>query len=89
MTLETSLKKAIKDYLNLKNIFWWHNLQGIGSYPGTPDICVVHKGKFYGIEIKAPKGRLSEYQQRFKENLETSEGIFIEARSLDDVMKVL
>jgi hypothetical protein len=35
---------------------------------GWPDICLIHNGIFYGIEVKAAKGRLSpEHEQLGRE----------------------
>ena len=89
MTPETSIKTAIKDYLNLKRVFWWYNLAGIGAYKGLPDIFAIHKGVIYGIEVKAPRGRLSDYQIDFGSRFGDAGGKFIVARSLDDVMAVI
>ena len=31
-------------------------LTGIGVRPGWPDVQIIHLGRFYGIELKAPGG---------------------------------
>lgn len=89
MTPETALKSQIKDYLDLKGVFHFPVLQGLGAVKGIPDRIVVKDGRFYGIEVKAPNGRMSPYQQTFKDRLEEAGGVYIEARSLEDVMKIL
>lgn len=33
-----------------------------GVKAGTPDVILVHRGYFYGLELKASKGRVSEAQ---------------------------
>ena len=60
MTKETEIKKAIKQYFNVLHIFWFYNLQGLGAYPGIPDLCFISpkKNKFVFLEVKAPKGKL-------------------------------
>ena len=88
MTEETQIKSQIKDYLRIKNIFFWYNLQGIGAYKGIPDLIAVHKGKTYGIEVKTPKGKLSTWQQAFRLNLEENGGVYVEARCLEDIIKL-
>lgn len=64
-------------------------LQGLGAAKGIPDRIAVKNGIFYGIEVKTPKGRMSEFQQSFRDRLTAAGGVYIEARSLEDVMKVL
>ena len=59
------------------------------SVKGIPDRIAVKDGRFYGIEVKAPTGRMSPYQTEFKTRLEEAGGVYIEARSLEDVMKHL
>lgn len=88
-TLETQLKQQIKGYLNLKQKFWWYNLQGLGAYKGIPDFMVLNGGVLYGIEVKAPKGYLSIHQQAFRSYMTTAGGVFIEARKLEDVMDLI
>lgn len=34
---ENDVKAIVKDYLDIKGIFHFHNLQGMGSYLGVPD----------------------------------------------------
>jgi hypothetical protein len=86
MTPETQLKSQIKDYLDLKGIFHFPILQGLGAAKGIPDRIAVKDGVVYGIEVKAPKGRMSEHQQRFRDQLIAAGGQYIEARCLEDVM---
>mgnify|MGYP001588214013 CR=1 FL=1 len=38
---KTALKRAVKQYLAIKGWKCWHNLQGLGSYPGLPDLTAV------------------------------------------------
>lgn len=54
---------------------------------GSPEIICVIKGQFVGIEVKAPKGKQSEYQKEFQRNLEKAGGRYILALSLEDVIK--
>lgn len=89
MTEETKIKSQIKDLLNFRGIFWWHNLQGIGSKKGLPDMFVLRGGKLYGIEVKAPKGHLTKWQVDFLAEMMVNGGITIVARSVEDVIRVL
>jgi hypothetical protein len=50
---------------------------------GLPDITIIYKGRFIGCEIKALKAdKLSEYQIARKNEIEGSQGYYIEARTL-------
>lgn len=67
---------------------YWMNL----ARKGTPDITgfVVETGQHIGIECKIKKNKLSEEQAEHARKLRKSKnGIYILARSLDDVLDVL
>lgn len=93
---EKNTQKSILEYLTAKRIF--HFRQNSGAFKtesggfyrmgavGCPDIICVVGGQFIGIEVKDIKGRLNENQVRFKEDLERAGGIYIVARSIDDIL---
>lgn len=63
---ETDIKHQIKSYLKQQNIFFWHNLQGLGAYKGLPDISgLTHKGTPFFIEVKTARGKTSDWQNEF------------------------
>jgi VRR-NUC domain len=96
---ESEIQKQILDYLSLKRIFHYRNNSGAfkrddGHFyrfgaTGSPDIICVIKGQYVGIEVKAPKGKQSEHQEAFQENLERAGGRYIVAYSLDDAINGL
>ena len=88
MTPETYEKKAIKDYLTLEGIFYYHNLAGLGCYPGIADITAIKNGIVYQIEVKAAKGRQSELQRQFQASWEAAGGVYI-LGGIDEVMTAL
>lgn len=55
---------------------------------GTPDLLGVlaPHGRALAIEVKAPKGRQREEQQAFQRAWEARGGLYILARSVDDVL---
>jgi hypothetical protein len=61
----------------------------MGSVPGVPDIIGIHKGRMIAIELKAPKGVVSEAQQEFIDRINEAGGLAFVARSLDDVIEGL
>ena len=52
---------------------------------GQPDIFLILKGRFIGIEVKTRTGRQSEAQMQWQRNCERAGGLYILARSVDDV----
>lgn len=95
---EHDIQTAIFQYLSLKKIFCWRNNTGaiktqhgflrFGAV-GSPDIFAVREGKIYGIEVKSEAGKLSPGQQDWGERFSSSGGVYIVARSIDDVAKSL
>jgi hypothetical protein len=52
---------------------------------GWPDICLIHKGVFYGVEVKSEKGVLSPEQKLLGKEIEQNGGRYVVARSIKDV----
>jgi hypothetical protein len=44
-------------------------LKKMGLSSGWPDLQLIHKGKYYGLEVKTEKGRLSPAQSALHERL--------------------
>lgn len=88
-TPETAVKGDIKRWLNLFGWRCWHHLQGLGSYPGMPDIEAIKRVNGSSvtlyIECKASKGIQSEKQKRFQAMIEQEGGHYILARSSKDI----
>ncbi|MBT9174287.1 MAG: hypothetical protein DDT21_02700 [Syntrophomonadaceae bacterium] len=82
---ESDIQKNIKAYLELRGFFVVKIHQSLGSHRGISDLYALKNGRHVWIEVKTPKGRLSEHQQRFKENIEAAGGEYRIARGLDDV----
>ena len=62
----------------------------IRSVPvGTPDILGCLRGRLFGIELKAPKGKLSEGQVSWHAQAQRAGALIVMARSVDDVVKGL
>jgi hypothetical protein len=54
---------------------------------GTPDLLGVWNGCALAIEVKVAKGRQSHEQKMFQRAWEARGGLYILARSVDDVLK--
>lgn len=61
------------------------------NLPGCPDLIgfLAPFGRFLGIEVKAPGGRLRPAQEAFRDALTRSGGLYIVARSVEDVTREL
>ncbi len=88
MTPETAEKKAIRDYLRIKGYFVYHNLAGIGVYPGIADITAIKDGTVYQIEVKAGRGKQSPAQKEFQRCWEGAGGVYI-IGGIDDIIERL
>jgi Holliday junction resolvase len=85
MTPETAIKKQIKDYLKIKGWLCFYNLQGLGSYPGIPDLTAIKDGRVLQIEVKTLKGKQSAKQVSFQADWEAFGGEYVVVRSYLDV----
>ncbi len=85
MTPETGIKHQVKDYLRLRGWFVFHNIAGIGSFPGLSDLVAVKDGIVLFIECKAPNGRMSDHQEKFMRTLELHGGHYVLARGYEDI----
>jgi len=86
---ETDLKRTLKDYLALNGIFSWPVTQGIASYRGAPDRVMHLNGKATYLEIKLPKGKMSENQQAFYYQCQTDGIDYYVIRSLEDLQALV
>lgn len=99
---ESELFKLITDYLqyleNLGQLYWFHSPSGkikteSGRYfragkPGVHDLTVCFKGRYIGIELKSAKGRQKQNQVDAQISIEENGGLYIIARSLEDVENI-
>jgi len=89
MTEETDNKKEIRDWLWLNGWFTFYNLQGLGAYKGIADLIACKDGVVLFIEVKTKKGKLSPYQQYFKNDIESHGCNYIIARCYEDIENYL
>ena len=98
---EQILQKSIIDYLRLKKCRVV-KFSSAGIYRRSTDSYIPQpqrgvsdllgctpQGRFFAIEVKMPKGKVSKEQAEFLVSIVANEGIGIVARSLDDVMAVI
>ena len=82
---EADIRAQVKDYLEWQGWFVFYHLQGLGSYPGLPDLQAVKDGRTLYIEVKRPTGRQSAHQKRFQQAVESAGGTYILVSSVDDL----
>ena len=105
--IEHQIQKAIAQYLDLKGLCWWavpnggrrnisvaRKMKAEGQKSGVPDITLIYKGQYYGIEVKkpkttTPKGRLSQNQLSRIAQITDSGGVVGVAYSVSDVQDLL
>jgi hypothetical protein len=85
-----------------EGVFEWRNNTGVAlnrhtgqrvrfGIPGGSDLlCVVPPfGRFLGVETKAKRGRQSENQQRFEKAVTRAGGVYVVAKTIEDVRRGL
>jgi len=86
---EADITKQIRDMLRSLRVMHVKIWQGLMSEKGISDIVGVHNGRFFAIEIKTAKGKVSEHQERFLQRVRDAGGIAIVARCCEDVVEAL
>lgn len=97
---ESEIQTSICHYLSLKHYFFWRQntapLFRDGrffsmpkySLTGVPDIILIKDGKFWGLEVKRPKGKQSPNQMEFEERCKKAGGEYHVVTGLEDIIKI-
>ena len=56
---------------------------------GTPDLIICYKGRFFGIEVKTPTGRVTKRQSYQLERIRESGGIGVVVRDAESAVNAL
>ena len=83
-TPETELKSNVKHLFEVFHVFNFPIFQGLGAYKGIPDRIAHVNGRVHYLEFKAPKGKLTENQETFREQCMVDGIAYHVIRSLDD-----
>jgi len=84
---EAVLQKRIIDYIKTQGGYTVKVITATRS--GVPDIIACYKGKFIGIEVKTPKGKVSSLQQQNLDSIKATGGLTVVARTLEDVASLM
>ena len=86
----TALVRLITDYLKVQGAWVLKVAGGAYQRPGVPDILAcLGGGRLVVVEVKTGSAVLSTAQQRERVALERAGAVFVEARSLEDVVDAL
>src|SRR5215467_5570077 len=96
---EAALQRAVLARLKAhgaKGIVVWHTpnggyrrpveakiLRSLGVRSGVPDLCILYQGRFYGLELKAARGRATEAQTETLQELEAAGASVAVVRGID------
>lgn len=102
---EAAIQKAIVQHLKLRaapGVFYfsipnggWRSpveaaiMKSTGTRPGVPDLCLVHEGKAYFLELKSETGRVSEHQLKAIDDINEAGGFACVAYGLDAALQIL
>lgn len=88
MTPEGRVKKAVREFLKSKGVWYYQPVQNGMGQVGIPDFVCCYRGKFIGIETKAP-GKLSGVtanQQRVLDEIKAHGGLSLVVDSVDSLV---
>lgn len=102
---EQEIQRAIVQHLKLRavpGVFWFAVpnggyrspieaaiLKATGTRAGVPDLCFIHGGRSYFLELKAPGGRPTENQLECIEALNLAGAFCCIAEGLDRAIAIL
>lgn len=82
---ETLILKSIKQYLQYRGWFVIRVHQGLGCHKGVSDLIALKNGKTVFIEVKTKNGKLSMFQEIFKNSIEKNGGEYRVAKDIEDI----
>ena len=96
---ESAIVAQCLEWLALRRIFAWRNNTGSATvdgrfirygHPGSGDILgVLPDGRFLSVECKTATGRQSKAQKLFQKMVESRGGVYVLARSSDDLERAI
>jgi hypothetical protein len=102
---EQEIHKAIFDHLRWRGVpgvFVWHPFSGgyrkpreaaiyksLGATAGLPDVMVLYRGQFFGLELKSDDGRLTDIQRNCHERMRTAGAVVATVHGIDSAIMQL
>jgi hypothetical protein len=84
-TPEGKVKKAVRRVLDELGAYYVMPVTGGFGRQGAPDFLICHQGKFFGIETKAGKGKLTTLQEINLKKIVEAGGVALVVREEDVV----
>ena len=80
------MKEELKRYLDsLEGVTWFMVPGSASGTLGAPDMILCVDGRFVGVEVKTPTGKLTGFQITRKIQIEMSGGVDLVVRSTDQL----
>jgi hypothetical protein len=102
---EQTIQRAVVMHLLLRgvrDVFFFHPanggfrlkpeaaiLKGLGVISGVPDLILLHNGRFFALELKAPGKKLTPAQQVAISQIKAAGGCATWAEGLDEAISIL
>lgn len=88
--MEKDIVAAILRHLKHRpRCFCWKTHGGMYGTAGIPDIIACVDGRFVGLEVKQPGGKLSQLQETTIEKIRTAGGVAAMVTSVDEAKRAL
>jgi len=84
---ETEIQGSIKTFLQWQGWFVFKIHQSALSYKGIADLYAIKAGRGVWIEVKTPRGKLSEHQVAFRDEIVRHGGEYVVATGIEDMEK--
>jgi hypothetical protein len=102
---ESAIHKVVCQHLRargVRGLLWWHtpnggardvitatNMKRLGTLAGVSDLLLLHEGRLFALELKAPRGRATEAQVAFQQAVLAAGGCAAIAAGIDGAVDVL
>ena len=87
---ESEITAAIMRHLKtVPDCFAWKEHGGMYGTAGLPDIICCIGGRFVGLEVKTPDGRLSKLQEITLQRIKAAKGEAFKVTSVNEVKEIL
>ena len=88
--LEKEIVAQIMRYLKtLPCCFAWKTHGGMYGVAGLPDVICCYHGRFVGLEVKTPSGKLTKLQEATLHRIQAAKGHAFKVTSVDEVKEIL
>ena len=88
--LEKDITAAIMRYLKtVPSCFAWKEHGGMYGTAGLPDIICCYRGRFIGLEVKTPSGKLTKLQETMITKIRAAKGEAHKVTSVEEVKEIM